>query len=148
MSSSWHLLSTTLGHLPIMKQELRLTITSCKKSFLDVKIDLNEIVKQVYAMETSLNRSVFFCSGTTGKDLSGRSEGLLAAITFDRSLKVIHSRVLDDYNIQACTALRRFPKTDDLCVGCFKHMLIVTWTGSSFLVQNIVENVHTSKVKF
>ena len=99
-------------------------------------------------METSLNRSVFFCSGTTGKDISGRSEGTLAAVTFDRSLNVIESRILDEYNIQACTALRRIPKTDDLCVGCFKHMLIVTWTGAKFLVQNIIESVHSSKPNF
>lgn len=95
-------------------------------------------------METSYSRDLFFCAGSTTRDMSGRSEGMLAAVTFDRALNLVTERVLDRENIQACTAIRRFPGTDDLAVGCFKHLLIVSWVGSDFIVNNVIDNVHTS----
>ena len=101
-------------------------------------------VGQLWAMETSKNPGVFFCSGSTAK-VEGRSEGVLAAVTFDRNLNLIVEKVLDGINLQACTALRRFPGTDDLAVGSFKHILIVSWSGNNFILNNLIENVHSSK---
>lgn len=96
-------------------------------------------------METSNSRNLFFCAGSTSRDVSGRGEGVLAAVTFDRALNLVVEKVMDQANISACTAIRRFPGTDDLVVGCMRHMLIVSWVGDDFIVNNIVENVHTSK---
>lgn len=94
-------------------------------------------------METGFNKNIFFCAGATEKDHSGRSEGVLAAVSFDRSMTLINETVFDEYNIEGCTALRRFEENDDIIVGCMKHLLIVTWNGNAFIVNNVIENVHT-----
>lgn len=99
-------------------------------------------------METGYNKNVFFCAGAVDRTGNGSSEGALAAITFDRSLTLIKETVFDDYNVQGCTALRRFENSDDLLVGCFKHIMIVTWTGGDFIVNNVIEDVHTGKRNF
>ena len=69
----------------------------------------------------------------------------MAAVSFDRTLTLIQEKIFDQYNVQACTALRRFEHNDDFVVGCFKHMLLVSWIGGNFIVNNIVENVHSGK---
>ena len=99
-------------------------------------------------METSYDKSVFFCSGTTGSDITGIAEGTLAAISFDQAMQTIEEKVFTEYDLQACSTIKRFPDTDDLIVGCFKHMLIVSWVNETFVVNNLIENVHTSKIFF
>jgi len=109
---------------------------------------LNDILPSfniVYAMEPSVRNDVFFCAGSTGQNAEGRSEGVLAALSFDRGMTLITEKILDQYNIQGCTALRRFPNSDEFVVGCFKHMLVVSWIGGNFIVNNIVEDVHSGK---
>lgn len=96
-------------------------------------------------METALNKNSFFCAGSMKDSLTGDSKGILAAVSFDRDLKLLNQTVLDDYDLQACTSLRRFPQNDDLFVGSFLHLLIVTWTGRDFIVNRFIENVHTGK---
>lgn len=128
-----------------MKLESSLIITYLMKSSQDVKKKIKEIVGQVYAMETSYSRDLFFCAGSTARDASGRSEGMLAAVTFDRSMNLVVEKVLDRLDIQACTAIRRFPGTDDLAVGCFRDLFIVSWAGDDFIINNVIKNVHTSK---
>ena len=77
-------------------------------------------------------------------EITGVPQGVLGAVSFDQGMQTVEEKVLSEFNLQACTALRRIPKTDDLVVGCFKHMLIVSWEGR-FVVRNLIENVHSSK---
>lgn len=102
----------------------------------------------LYVMEPSVDKQLVFCAGTTGRDKAGVSMSMLAAITFDRDLRVIVEQVIDNPNIQACTAMKRFRGRDDLVVGGFKDMLIVRFTGRAFEVLKVVPDVHTSKFKF
>lgn len=95
-------------------------------------------------METSYSRDLFFCAGSTSRGGGGRSDGILAAVTFDRGMNLVVEKALDQYNIQACTAIRRFPGSDDLAVGCYRHLLIVSWVGDNFIVNNVIDDVHTS----
>ena len=102
----------------------------------------------LYCMEPSTDKSLVFCGGTTGRNTpNGVSQGTLAAITFSKDLKLVSQLVLEKQNIQACTAMKRFKDRNDLAVGCFKHLLIVRFTGTKFDVLNIIENIHTSKPK-
>ena len=96
-------------------------------------------------MEPSNDLSLFFCAGSNILDNNGTSQGVLAAVRFDKSMQLITEQPIREADIQACTALRRFPASDDLLVGGYKHILLVTWNGMSFVVNNIIENVHTSK---
>jgi len=99
-------------------------------------------------MEPSVDKRYVFCAGTTGKDKAGVSEGMLAAIKFDRSLAVVCEQRLDGVVAQACTAMKRFKNRDDLVVGCFKKILFVRFTGNKFDILNVVDNVHSSKEIF
>lgn len=99
-------------------------------------------------MEPSVNRSLIFLAGSTKKDNAGFSRGVLAALTFDRQLKVVCQTVVEKYNVQACTAMKRFTERDHVLVGCFKHLMIARFTGVDFEFLNLIENVHTSKSKF
>lgn len=102
----------------------------------------------LYAMEPSVDQQLVFCAGTTGKNNAGASSSMLAAITFDRNLRVIAEQVIDNPNIQACTAMKRFRGRDDLVVGGFKDMLIIRFTGAAFDVLSVVPDVHSSIIIF
>jgi len=47
--------------------------------------------------------------------------------------------------MKACSAIKRMPNRDDLVVGGFGKILIISWTGKDFLVNNVIENLHTSR---
>lgn len=98
-------------------------------------------------MELSLNKKAVFCAGSTEKDAMGISNGVIAAVQFDESMRLINEKVLSIYNVQGCTALKRMPERDDLVLGCFKHLLIVRFDGKGFIFLNKIPNVHTSKCK-
>lgn len=99
----------------------------------------------LYALEPSIDKSIVFCAGSTEKDSNGFSQGVVAAIQFNQSMRLLSEKVLSLQNVQACTAMKRMPGVDDLVLGCFKHLLLVRFTGSSFVILNLIENVHSSK---
>lgn len=96
-------------------------------------------------MEPSVNKSMIFVSGSTKKDSAGFSKGVLAAVNFDRSFKVIREQTIERFNVQACTAMKRFPDRDHMLLGCFKHLLLARFTGVGFEFLNLIENVHTGE---
>lgn len=109
------------------------------------KVFILILVSRVYALEPSVNKSLIFVAGSTRKDNAGFSKGILAAISFDRAQKVICQTPIEKYNVQACTAMKRFPERDHLLLGCFKHLMIARFTGVDFECLNLIENVHTGK---
>lgn len=113
---------------------------------------LNSLTKKkvgmLYTMEPSVDKSLVFCAGTTGKDSSGFSNSILAAITFNNSLKVVNEQIINNPNIQACTAMKRFADRDDLVIGGYKDLLVVRFTGRVFDVLHVVPDVHTSNFYF
>jgi hypothetical protein len=96
-------------------------------------------------MEPSVDKSVVFCAGSTNKDNLGRSQGILAALTFDRRLGIAAQTIVDKYNVQGCTSMKRFRDRDDLVVGCFKHVIFARYVGTGFEMLGIFENVHNGK---
>lgn len=100
----------------------------------------------VYALEPSIDDRYVFCAGTTATNAtSSQSMSMISAITFDRALKVVAERALDNPNIRACTAMKRFKNRDDLVVGGYRDMLIVRFTGTSFEILNLIQNIHSGK---
>lgn len=96
-------------------------------------------------MDLTENSSVVVTAGTTGKDAQNRPEALISALQFDRSLKMVSELVLDQFALQAATALKRVPGTDDFVVGCYRSLVVVNFSSSGFVVLNFIENVHSSK---
>lgn len=98
---------------------------------------------KLYALELSLTKSVIFCGGASRRDKNKQTRGILAAVTFNESLEIITEKVLDDVDVQTCTALRRFRDRDDIVVGCMKNLLVVEFNQSEFIVKNVVYGLHT-----
>ena len=122
-------------------------VPNCKLSIL-ISICNPFLVSMLYALEPSVDNKIVFCAGSTEKTVNGASQGVVAAIRFESSMSLVREKVLPVPNIQACTAMKRMPRSDDLVLGCYKHLLIVRFTGASFVVLNTIPNVHTSKVHF
>ena len=98
---------------------------------------------KVYALELNLTRSVIFCGGCTKRDSKKRTFGTLAAINFDSSFRVINELRIDQFDVSACTSIKRFHDRDDLAVGCLRCLLIVEFNGRGFEVKNMVDNLHS-----
>lgn len=96
-------------------------------------------------MEISYDRNTWFAGGSSVRDASGRSSAVISAIGLNRNLNKIRTLNLDQYGLQACTAIKRMPTNDDLVVGGLRKMLIMSWTGNDFIVNKVIENVHSSK---
>jgi hypothetical protein len=96
-------------------------------------------------MDISYNRGTWFAGGSTPRTQSGRTSAILTACSLNRNLGVIRSKVLDQYGLQAVTAVKRMPSNDDLIVGGFRKLLVVNWTGMDFNVLKVVDNVHSGK---
>lgn len=92
-------------------------------------------------MDISNNRNVWFAGGTS---LNG-SSAVIAAVSLNRNLKTIRNLQLDQYGMQTCSAIKRMNNSDDLVVGGLRKMLIMNWTGLDFVVNKVVENVHSCK---
>lgn len=92
-------------------------------------------------MEISTDRNTWFAGGSS---LSGNS-GVISALNFNRGLGQIKSVQLDSYGLKACSAIKRMPNRDDLVVGGFGKILVMTWTGKEFVVNSAIENLHSSK---
>ena len=97
-------------------------------------------------MDLTSDSSTVITVGTTGKDRSGRAEALVSALQFNRSLKMIGEIIIDRFNAQAATAIKRIPSSNDFLVGCFKHIFILGFSGTSFTMLGMVENVHPSNI--
>jgi len=97
----------------------------------------------VYAMEPSVDKKLVFCAGSTNKDNLGRSQGIIAAIHFDRTLSIAAQTIVGKYNVQGCTSMKRFKNRNDLAIGCFKHIIFARFIGNGFEFLSIFENVHT-----
>jgi hypothetical protein len=85
----------------------------------------------------------WFAGGSSSQN--GRSTAVISAVGLNRSLNVIRTLSLEQYGLQAVSAIKRMPMNDDLVVGGLRKMLIITWTGADFIVNKVVENVHSSK---
>jgi hypothetical protein len=94
-------------------------------------------------MDISYDRMTWFAGGSSSA--VGRGGAVISAVGLNRNLNKIRTQNLDQYGLQAVTAIKRMPMNDDLVVGGFQKMLIVTWTGIDFQVNKVIENVHTSK---
>jgi hypothetical protein len=99
----------------------------------------------LYAMEPSLDKSMLFCCGSTQKAANGTTKGVIGAIKFDQTMKLISEIIISPYEIQACTAMKRMPQNDDLIIGGFSSLLIVKFTGKKLVILNRIENIHSSK---
>lgn len=95
-------------------------------------------------MDLSVDKNVIFVAGASYKDKSGRSEGTIAALSFEKSLKVYKELVLKEEQIQACTAMQRATDRDDLAVGCYKHLLIIRYLDKKFRLLRKIKYVHSS----
>lgn len=101
------------------------------------------LVSRLFCMEISYDRMTWFAGGSSS--LGGRSSAIISAARLNRGLNVIKTQQLDQYGLQAVSAIKRMPMNDDLVVGGLHKMLIMTWTGANFIVNKVVENVHSSK---
>lgn len=95
-------------------------------------------------MDLSVDKNTVFIAGASYKDKSGRSDGTLVALNFDKKLKILKETSLTEHQIQACTAMQRVADKDDLVVGCFKHMLIYRYEAKKFIMMQKLKYVHTS----
>lgn len=93
-------------------------------------------------MEISADRNTWFAGGTSN---SG-SVGIISALNLNRGLGQIRTLQLDSYGMKACSAIKRMPNRDDLVLGGFGKILIVTWTGKDFIVNSVIENLHSSNI--
>lgn len=94
-------------------------------------------------MEPSLNKTLVFMAGSTFANNLGTSQGILAAVKFDKSLDLVGETIVDSYDVQGCTAMKRFPDRDHLLLGCYKHLLLARFTGTGFEFLNLIEDVHS-----
>ena len=108
------------------------------------KIFLDSVL---YDMDVTADSSTIITAGT-GKSASNRSEAIVSALQFNRSLKMVSEIILDSIDAQAATCIKRIPGNNDFAVGCFKHLVLLRFSGSSFEILNIINNVHSSKTFF
>lgn len=92
-------------------------------------------------MEISADRNTWFAGGTS----TSGNVGVISALNFNRGLGQIKTSQLDQYGMKACSAIKRMPNRDDLVVGGFGKILIMSWTGKDFVVNSVIENLHSSK---
>lgn len=98
---------------------------------------------KLYAIELSLTKSVIFCGGATRRDKKNRTSGVLAAVSFNETLDIIRETVLNQYDVETCTAIRRFRDRNDIVVGCLKNILVVEFSNGKFEVLNVVYGLHS-----
>ena len=60
-------------------------------------------------------------------------------------MTLICEKVLTIEGLQAATAMKRMPNSDDIVLGCYRDILILRFTGDDFLVLNTIKDVHTGK---
>jgi hypothetical protein len=97
----------------------------------------------LYVMEPSVNKSLIFGCGTSQ---SSPTDACVAAFTFDRALSRVNERVFTSEGLSAATAMKRFRNRDDLCIGCKRDMIIVSFSeGRGFEILSRIPNVHSSK---
>lgn len=92
-------------------------------------------------MEISYDRNTWFAGGYNLE----RSSAIVSALDFDQSLSTIKTLVLDQYQLEACTVIKRMPQNDDLVVAGLKKMIILNWDGADFNLIKVIDNVHSSK---
>ena len=96
-------------------------------------------------MELSQNKYVAFVAGASHKNSKGSTEGVIAALSFQKNLTVLCEQVLLKEKIKVCTAMARIPGKDDLVLGGYKDMLIVRYLEKRFTILTRIKLVHTSK---
>ena len=97
-------------------------------------------------MEPSVQKDIIFIAGTTGGGGSP-NDGIVGAVTFDNEMRLVAEKVITQVNLQSCTSIKRFESRDDIVVGGVKHLAILRFYGDGFEVFNIIENVHSGKLK-
>ena len=101
---------------------------------------------KVYALEINHDSDIVFSAGTTFRSKGKQTQGCLAAMSFQQTPKLLASKIFDDLEVSKCSAVRKVPRRDDLLVGCVRHLMVVEFTGSDFLVKNMIYDVHSGPV--
>lgn len=109
--------------------------------------------KKVYCMELSLNKSFVFCGGSSsmrestpeslpdGTPLSRQTSAVISAVRFSNppSAKAVYS--LAHLPLQGATAMTRVSNRDDLIIGGYLNMAIISWDGEKFTPKCIIKGV-------
>jgi hypothetical protein len=104
-------------------------------------------------MEMSLNKSEIFCAGSSpmretsaervpeGTPLSRQTSAIISAVKFQNppSVKSVYS--LAHLPLQGATAMTRVANRDDLVIGGYLNLAIITWTGEKFVPKCIIKGV-------
>jgi len=101
-------------------------------------------VDKIYALDLNITKRIVFCAGRTLSASDGATDGVLAAIQFDKGLKLIAETILVGTYIQACSSMKRTPNKDDLIVGGFKSIIVARFTGTSFEILQQINQIHSN----
>jgi len=97
----------------------------------------------ILCMETSLDERILFAGGGTHDDLKyGKAK--LFALSFDEHLDYVSDLVLPakGANTMGVSDIKRMKDRDVLFAGTNGALFVVEWTGSHFVVLNLIENIH------
>lgn len=96
-------------------------------------------------MELSFDKSVVFCGGNTQPNTSTkRTTAVLAAIGFQRDMKVIHEIELKDEDPTVVFCIKRASNENIIFAGCMKSVFILEWKDMKFEMLMVAVGLHTS----
>lgn len=115
-------------------------LPTCKPSFTPVQ--------NLADLELNLDKSVVFFSGNTAPAKGGdRSNAIVAACRFDKSLQIIDQIELTEQNSTVAFCIKQSTKENILFVGCMKSLYVLEWKNNKLLLIMIAINLHSSSRK-
>lgn len=98
---------------------------------------------KMYFLELGAAKDVIFCGGTTNRDRNRKMYGTLAAVSFDENPVVLANKTFTDFSVSKCSTVKLLDQSGYLLVGCYRHLLIVEYTGNDFIVRNFIRDLHS-----